>query len=73
MPFEDFVVPLCDFGVCEDGIVRAGDAGFESASDAVVGGVVAFCVAGRIVFVLPIAVLSCGTSDWKYGDGRGGR
>ena len=51
------MVPFCDFGVCEDGIVRAEDAGGEAASGVVVGGVHAFGVAGGVVGVLPVAVL----------------
>jgi hypothetical protein len=53
------VIPFRDFGVCQDRVVRAGYAGGETAGYAVVGGVVAFGVAGRVVFVLPVAVLCC--------------
>lgn len=53
------MVPFCDFGVGEDGVVGAGDAGFETACYVVVGRVDAFRVSGGVVGVLPIAVLSC--------------
>ena len=53
------MVPFCDFGVCQDRVVRAGYAGGETAGYAVIGRVVAFGVASRVVLVLPIAVLCC--------------
>lgn len=53
------MVPFCDLCVCENGVVAAGDAGGEAARYVVVGWVVAFCVAGGVVFVLPVAVLGC--------------
>lgn len=37
--------------------MRAGDSGREPAGYAVVGRVVAFCIAGGVVFVLPVAIL----------------
>jgi hypothetical protein len=53
------VVPFCDFGVCEDGVVGTGDARWEAPGDVVVSGVIAFVIAGGVVGVLPIAVLGC--------------
>lgn len=52
------MVPFCYFGVREDSIVGAGDTCLETTGYVVVGGVVTFIVAGWIVGILPIAVLS---------------
>jgi hypothetical protein len=51
------VVPFGDFGVCEDAVVRAGDAGGETAGYVVIGGVVALVVTGGVGRVLPVAIL----------------
>jgi hypothetical protein len=42
----------------QDGIVAAGYSCRKAAFNSVVGGIVAFFVAGGIVFVLPVAILS---------------
>lgn len=51
------MVPFCDFGVCEDRVVGAGDAGWEAAGDVVVGRVEAGRGARGVEGVLPVAVL----------------
>jgi hypothetical protein len=53
------VIPLCDFGVGEEGVVTADDTGGETTSNGVVRWVEAFFITSWIVFVLPIAVLCC--------------
>lgn len=52
--FELFVVPLCDFGVCEQRVVAAGEASLHTLSDVVVERKVG---AEGVVRVLPVAVL----------------
>jgi hypothetical protein len=51
------VIPFCHFGVREDGVVAAGDPGFQTTSYSVIRGIVTFSIAGGVLFVLPVAVL----------------
>jgi hypothetical protein len=51
------MVPFCDFGVSEDRVVAAGNSSFQTTGDAVVGRVVSFCVAGGVLFILPVTIL----------------
>jgi hypothetical protein len=51
------VVPFGDFGVCEDAVMGAGDAGGKTAGYVVVGGVVTLVVTCGVGRVLPVAVL----------------
>jgi hypothetical protein len=52
------MIPFCDFGVGKNGVVTAGDAGRETTCYIMIGGVVSLAVPRRIVFILPVAVLS---------------
>jgi hypothetical protein len=52
------MIPFCDFGVGKDGVIAAGDAGRETTGYIMIGGIVSFTVSSRIVFILPVAVLS---------------
>jgi hypothetical protein len=54
LALELFVVPLCDFGVCEQGVVATGEASLQALSDIVVERKIG---AEGIVRVLPIAIL----------------
>jgi hypothetical protein len=52
------MIPFCNFGVGKDGVIAAGDAGRETTGYVVVSWVVSLAVPCRIVFVLPVTVLS---------------
>ena len=52
--FELLMVPLGDFGVCEQGVVAAGEASFHALGDVVVEWEVG---SERVVRVLPVTVL----------------
>ena len=51
---ELFMVPLCDFGVCEQGVMAAGETSLHTLSNIVVERKVS---AEGVVGVLPVAVL----------------
>ena len=53
------MVPFGNFGVREDCVVAADDASRKTTCDVVVGGVVAFSIACRVILVLPVTVLGC--------------
>lgn len=56
--FEFFMIPFSDLCMGKDGVITAGDAGREATGYAMVSGVVSLVIPCRIVFVLPIAILS---------------
>lgn len=52
------MIPFCNLGMGKDGIMTAGNTGRETTGYAMVGGVVSLAVPSRIVFILPVAILS---------------
>jgi hypothetical protein len=52
------MIPFCDLCMGKDGVITTGDAGRETTGYAMVSGVVPLAIPCRIVFVLPVAILS---------------
>lgn len=59
------MIPFCNFGMGKDGVVTAGDAGRETTGYVMVGRVVSLSVPCRIVFVLPVTILSYISLSWN--------
>jgi hypothetical protein len=55
---ELLMIPFCDLCMGKDGVITTGDAGRETTGYAMVSGVVPLAIPCRIVFVLPVAILS---------------